>query len=76
MESKPASAISIIETDLEVDFAAPKGYVEPDYTKPIQHPTSNIDQYILKEEKPKTFEGSGNRLSGRKNGGYHSSRYI
>lgn len=30
MEIKPAGAgISIIETDLEVEFAAPLGYVEP-----------------------------------------------
>jgi ubiquitin fusion degradation protein 1 len=33
MESKPAPGISIIETDLEVDFAAPLGYVEPEYKK-------------------------------------------
>ncbi|KAL7748617.1 ubiquitin fusion degradation protein [Sorochytrium milnesiophthora] len=31
MEVKPARAVSIIETDLEVDFAPPLGYVEPDY---------------------------------------------
>jgi ubiquitin fusion degradation protein 1 len=32
METKPSDVgISIIETDLEVDFAAPLGYVEPDY---------------------------------------------
>jgi ubiquitin fusion degradation protein 1 len=30
METKPSQeGISIIETDLEVDFAAPKGYIEP-----------------------------------------------
>ncbi|ORY79901.1 ubiquitin fusion degradation protein UFD1-domain-containing protein [Protomyces lactucae-debilis] len=28
-----ASAVCVIETDLEVDFAAPKGYVEPERTK-------------------------------------------
>ncbi len=36
MEVKPdAAAISIVDTDLEVDFAAPKGYVEP---KPVEKP--------------------------------------
>lgn len=32
MECKPAKAISIIETDVNVDFAPPKDYVEPTYT--------------------------------------------
>ncbi len=32
MESKPSKdGICILETDLEVDFAPPLGYVEPDY---------------------------------------------
>jgi predicted lysophospholipase L1 biosynthesis ABC-type transport system permease subunit len=32
LEAKPSNTgISIIETDLEVDFAAPLGYVEPEY---------------------------------------------
>lgn len=30
------SGISIIETDLEVDFAPPVGYVEPASQKPVQ----------------------------------------
>ena len=29
LEAKPSTAISIFETDLEVDFAPPPGYVEP-----------------------------------------------
>ncbi|MCI44391.1 ubiquitin fusion degradation protein 1, partial [Trifolium medium] len=33
IESKPANAISIIETDCEVDFAPPLDYKEPE--KPI-----------------------------------------
>ena len=34
METKPAGkGISIVETDLEVDFAAPKGYQEPEKAK-------------------------------------------
>ena len=31
LEAKPASAVSIVETDCEVDFAPPADYVEPDY---------------------------------------------
>ena len=30
LETKPAGAISVLETDLEVDFATPVGYVEPE----------------------------------------------
>ncbi|XP_026449596.1 ubiquitin fusion degradation protein 1 homolog isoform X2 [Papaver somniferum] len=34
VESKPANAISIIETDCEVDFAPPLDYVEPERPSP------------------------------------------
>ncbi|TFK30019.1 UFD1-domain-containing protein [Coprinopsis marcescibilis] len=35
METKPGGAgISVLDTDLEVDFAAPVGYVEPERPKP------------------------------------------
>lgn len=30
VEAKPSSAVSIIETDCEVDFAPPLDYVEPE----------------------------------------------
>lgn len=33
-ETKPGSAISIIETDCQVDFEAPKDYVEPERVPP------------------------------------------
>jgi ubiquitin fusion degradation protein 1 len=42
METKPSDkGISIIETDLEVDFAPPLGYVEPEY-KPKQVGTPHV----------------------------------
>lgn len=35
METTPGGdGISVLDTDLEVDFAAPKGYVEPERPKP------------------------------------------
>ena len=34
LETKPGDAISVIETDVEVDFAPPPGYVEPAASKP------------------------------------------
>jgi len=39
VEAKPSSAISIIETDCEVDFAPPLDYKEPE--KPKSIPRSN-----------------------------------
>lgn len=39
VETKPCSAISIIETDCEVDFAPPLDYKEPE--KPAPSPRSN-----------------------------------
>jgi len=48
METQPAGAgINLLDTDLEVDFAAPKGYVEPKRPEPAPLPTMaqklNID---------------------------------
>lgn len=48
METTPGgSGISVLDTDLEVDFAAPKGYVEPERPKAAPPPTMasklNID---------------------------------
>lgn len=67
--------ISIIETDLEVDFAPPVGYVEPSSQKPAQ---SMKSQMVIDVPKPvktgfQAFEGGGQSLRG-KNKGY--SLYI
>lgn len=48
METSPGgSGINVLDTDLEVDFAAPKGYVEPERPKAAPPPTMasklNID---------------------------------
>ena len=40
METRPGnSGISVLDTDLEVDFAAPVGYVEPELPKAPPPPT-------------------------------------
>jgi len=39
LETKPGDAISVIETDVEVDFAPPPGYVEPSASKPASTAT-------------------------------------
>jgi ubiquitin fusion degradation protein 1 len=33
LETKPADAVSVIECDLNVDFAPPVGYKEPEFNK-------------------------------------------
>lgn len=39
VETKPSSAISIIETDCEVDFAPPLDYKEPERPKQVSVPS-------------------------------------
>ncbi|KAF4388410.1 hypothetical protein G4B88_013247 [Cannabis sativa] len=69
IETKPADAISIIETDCEVDFAPPLDYVEPE--RPVQHVPINKASAQAEEapveEEPKfnPFTGSGRRLDGK-----------
>lgn len=38
METKPNNAVSIVDTDMNVDFATPKGYVEPQKSSSISIP--------------------------------------
>ncbi|XP_019165548.1 PREDICTED: ubiquitin fusion degradation protein 1 homolog isoform X2 [Ipomoea nil] len=66
IESKPSNAISIIETDCEVDFAPPLDYKEP------ERPVSSLKNKAPAEEaeaeaEPKfnPFTGAGRRLDGK-----------
>ncbi|XP_012573153.1 uncharacterized protein [Cicer arietinum] len=69
VETKPATAISIIETDCEVDFAPPLDYIEPE--KHLPSPLSDGKNPQVEEESAsKTpqftpFHGSGRRLDGK-----------
>jgi ubiquitin fusion degradation protein 1 len=81
LEVKPANAVSIIETDINVDFAPPLDYVEP--TKPISNENSSpkivptidenlsdsddVDSDASSEEDTGIFKfpGSGSRISGK-----------
>ena len=64
MQVKPEEmqSICIIETDLEVDFAAPVGYVEPS-VKPkrpnVEGSTMSIEQHIVPDKEFKVFTGTG-----------------
>ncbi|XP_052186447.1 uncharacterized protein LOC127797512 [Diospyros lotus] len=69
VETKPSNAISIIETDCEVDFAPPLDYKEPE--KPVAAVPSSKKlaggQEAPPESEPKfsPFTGSGRRLDGK-----------
>ncbi|GAB4853829.1 hypothetical protein Ancab_018024 [Ancistrocladus abbreviatus] len=68
IETKPSNAISIIETDCEVDFAPPLDYKEPE--KPaVSDPSKTAApvEAASAETEPKfnPFSGSGRRLDGK-----------
>ncbi|WVZ25287.1 hypothetical protein V8G54_003831 [Vigna mungo] len=69
IETKPDHAISIIETDCEVDFAPPLDYKEPE--KPIapystgKAPAAAEDTPAETEPKFNPFSGTGRRLDGK-----------
>ncbi|KAF4372247.1 hypothetical protein G4B88_006991 [Cannabis sativa] len=69
IETKPSHAVSIIETDCEVDFAPPLDYKEPE--RPIEHVPSSKpstqDEEVPTKEEPKfsPFTGLARRLNGK-----------
>ncbi|EES04645.1 ubiquitin fusion degradation protein 1 homolog [Sorghum bicolor] len=67
VETKPSNAISIIETDCEVDFAPPLDYKEPEPVKPAVPASTEPTTEAPAEEEPKfiPFTGSGRRLDGK-----------
>jgi len=68
VETKPSDAISIIEADIEVDFAPPKDYVEPEKppaatsSQPVQSTTA---PELPAPSQPEVFGGAGYRLDGK-----------
>lgn len=42
MDLKPANAVTIIECDMNVEFDAPEGYVEPDYKSTVTEMVSAV----------------------------------
>ncbi|THG09899.1 hypothetical protein TEA_008718 [Camellia sinensis var. sinensis] len=69
IETKPSNAISIIETDCEVDFAPPLDYKEPE--KPVatvpsgKAPAGGEEVPAETEPKFNPFTGAGRRLDGK-----------
>ncbi|XP_038977841.1 ubiquitin fusion degradation protein 1 homolog [Phoenix dactylifera] len=71
VETKPSSAISIIETDCEVDFAPPLDYKEPERpqrsfpTGKAPFPVQDAQAEAEVEPKFTPFTGFGRRLDGK-----------
>lgn len=81
MEVKPKSpfkAVSIVECDVELDFAPPLGYIEPDYKgmqaeARLREAQAQEEQELLSSSPAalpiptgfQSFGGSGNRLDGK-----------
>ncbi|KAD6795710.1 hypothetical protein E3N88_06606 [Mikania micrantha] len=66
IETKPSHAISIIETDCEVDFAPPLDYKEPEKLAPSSKaPAQGEEAAPVEETKFNPFTGSGRRLDGK-----------
>ncbi|KAI4313706.1 hypothetical protein L6164_026662 [Bauhinia variegata] len=67
IETKPSNAISIIETDCEVDFAPPLDYKEPEKpTVPSAAKASDKEEAPADTEpKFNPFSGTGRRLDGK-----------
>ncbi|OWM83911.1 hypothetical protein CDL15_Pgr004342 [Punica granatum] len=69
VETKPSNAISIIETDCEVDFAPPLDYKEPERSvAPVAHskaPAEGEEASADTELKFNPFTGVGRRLDGK-----------
>lgn len=76
METKPVDAVSIIETDMEVDFAPPVGYVEPDYKAQAAAQKPKVEEIEGPriggeageenlDKKVAAFAGSGARIDGK-----------
>jgi len=70
LETKPATAVSIIECDMNVEFEAPPGYEEPTISKPQpmeeDEPELDISQMLPEDTGFMAFAGTGNRLDGKK----------
>lgn len=70
LETKPAPAVSIIECDMNVEFEAPPGYVEPSVPRaqPMEEEEPELDISSMLPEPTGfiPFSGTGNRLDGKK----------
>lgn len=64
LETKPANAVTIIECDMNVEFAAPLDYVEPQKAKVEDEAMAVDDEH--EQAGFVAFKGQGTRLDGKK----------
>ncbi|RWS19270.1 ubiquitin fusion degradation protein 1-like protein, partial [Leptotrombidium deliense] len=71
LETKPGNAVTIIECDMNVEFAAPVGYKEPERFKPVTNEVEQSHSSLITTDgfhmdtKFLAFSGKGNRLDGK-----------
>lgn len=67
METKPGHAVSIIECDMNVDFASPVGYQEPQIKKEENRQDANEseDENSIVDYSFCAFQGQGQRIDGK-----------
>lgn len=68
LETKPTDAVCIIECDMNVEFAPPVGYVEPERPRPKEQEPENMqvdESEYIDTSKFMYFQGAGNRLDGK-----------
>ncbi|KAK2723955.1 ubiquitin recognition factor in ER-associated degradation protein 1-like [Artemia franciscana] len=68
LELKPKDAVSIIECDMNVEFAPPVGYVEPQAPRPKHEEEEEITDFSDMMPQPtgfRAFACTGNRLDGK-----------
>jgi ubiquitin fusion degradation protein 1 len=64
IELKPANAVSIVEADVEVDFAPPIGYVEPQRQQQQQPTSSSSSATTGNNKKPEVIDLTGSSSNG------------
>ncbi|XP_015924018.1 ubiquitin recognition factor in ER-associated degradation protein 1 isoform X2 [Parasteatoda tepidariorum] len=72
LETKPGKAVSIIECDMNVEFAPPVGYVEPEskmQTQEDENPPLQDPNIPLPDGSFFAFQGKGVRLDGKQKKG-------
>lgn len=63
LETKPGDAVSIIECDMNVEFAAPLDYKEPEVPMDVEE--ENEEDTYIAPAGFRPFSGKGNRLDGK-----------
>ncbi|XP_018318630.1 ubiquitin fusion degradation protein 1 homolog [Agrilus planipennis] len=66
LETKPGNAISIIECDMNVEFAPPVGYKEPQKEQDTEEMTIDPADLMPEPSGFVAFRGQGNRLDGKR----------